>query len=876
VGYSRFYLCDLQVHTPADPQQGYGDVGGREPNEAFARRLVEAHASAGVRVMAVSDHNRVDWYPMLRSAGEAVGVYVFPALEFSVNRCHLLAVWDRTVQGYELAQRFLATMWDPGVDPFDANGDPRPVSKGQVGELAKRANDHKALVFAPHATAKNIGMLASGVCTNRKEVIATGCIAGFDVWGNSKADVLSNSASDFTDRSPRWFISGDVRSFDVVGKRAVYLKLGEEPTLEGLRQAFLMHETRIRFPEQLQAQWGHVRSARFISSVEPSWPRFTNITVDGGFHDGLVVSFAPGLNAIIGGKGTGKSTLIEILRHVIHPERATGEAHGNRKHNFRANAEAVVSFLDATGDHYEVRRSGSEDPAQLLRDGVELSVDVAKRVSTRIFGQRELQELASRPEALRSFVAAEAGEAWTEALASERTLLDAISLTDSALERAEAVMSRLEEDQQELADVTDKIDNAIARGVGEHAERLATLAAAHQQVDSVLRWPAKVGAALQELSSLLPPPSVPELPGERNQMRTAVHQLGEQVRSATAGLDTAITTAEVALRPAAAAWQQQHKEQRAQIERELADAGLTDPRDLAKLQRQDRDLRERLGGLPEQREKTDAAALARSQALTDLSGMRRRKSRLIEQAAKRLDTSVGARVRIRVDPLSDKSQLLEALEASVRGQSVRSDQLTKLATAHTPTGIAAAIREGQAKLEGLGCSSAAASKLCAANPGSIRRIEEADTPDRIVVEVNLAEPGGEEAWQDVVEVSPGQRATALLALALAGGQEPLIIDQPEDDLDNRYIYDEVVKVLADVCQRRQVIVATHNANIPILGDAEMVLALDAQAARGRVLATGGLEDPNVAEWARKILEGGEAAFQARHRRYQAAVAEGSV
>jgi hypothetical protein len=97
--YSRFHLCDLQIHTPADARQGYGDVGGRDPNPAFARRLVDAHAKAGVRVMAVSDHNRVDWYPVLRDAGDELGVFVFPALEFSVNRCHLWTVpeslWER-------------------------------------------------------------------------------------------------------------------------------------------------------------------------------------------------------------------------------------------------------------------------------------------------------------------------------------------------------------------------------------------------------------------------------------------------------------------------------------------------------------------------------------------------------------------------------------------------------------------------------------------------------------------------------------------------------------------------------------------------------------------------------------------------------------
>lgn len=74
--YSRFHLCDLQVHSPADAYHRYGDTGGSEPNEVFARRLVEAHAAAGVTAIAVTDHNRVDWYPALRAAGLTAGVTV--------------------------------------------------------------------------------------------------------------------------------------------------------------------------------------------------------------------------------------------------------------------------------------------------------------------------------------------------------------------------------------------------------------------------------------------------------------------------------------------------------------------------------------------------------------------------------------------------------------------------------------------------------------------------------------------------------------------------------------------------------------------------------------------------------------------------------
>jgi hypothetical protein len=114
-------------------------------------------------------------------------------------------------------------------------------------------------------------------------------------------------------------------------------------------------------------------------------------------------------------------------------------------------------------------------------------------------------------------------------------------------------------------------------------------------------------------------------------------------------------------------------------------------------------------------------------------------------------------------------------------------------------------------------------------------MEELSSPDRISAEVNLG-VGSAEAWKPVASVSPGQRATALLALVLLSSGDPLIIDQPEDDLDNQHIYEDIVRVLADVCQSRQVIVATHNANIPVLGDAELVVALNADADRSRLEA----------------------------------------
>ncbi len=869
-GPSRFHLCDLQVHTSADSHHKYGDVGGREPNVEFATRLIEAHAKAGVTVVAVSDHNRVDWYPVLKEAGDANGVFVFPAMEFSVNRCHLLAIWDRTDLGFEMAQQFLTTLWKPGEDPFLPNGDPRPVGNGQVIEIAERAREHKALVIAPHATARNIGFFGSGVCTNRAEVIRAGVISAYDVWGNSSADVLGNPASDFGDLIPTWMISGDTRSLDDVGARAVYLKLGKNPTLEGIRQAFLMPDTRVRFPEHLRDRWGRTRHVRFIESPEPDWPRIERVTIAGGFHDGLDVELGPGLNAVIGGKGTGKSTLIEILRYALHAgEHSSPDAEGNRKQNFKANAEATVVYRSDHGD-YQVKRTGSGDPAALTRGGERLSLDVAKRVTIRVFGQRELQTLAARDDVLREFVAAQSGSAWEAIVVEERESLTTLRQVNSKIDSLEASLDGLDDDEQELADLDDRLRIAVDMGVSDLAEQLSTLASANAAIDEMLAWPKAIEAIASSLRDQMPPPTAPESPSNRSQFTDALSELGAVVEATSQTIEDALASTEATLAAASGVWRTEFESDRSDIESQLAAAGFPDPRELGNSQRRQQELRTRLAGLPNLRAELGEAKGKRTGFLDAQADIRRRKSRIVEDAARALDSAVGRRVRIRVDPLGDKSELRQILEQATQGQSVRSEQLKRLAAAHSPSAIAQAISGGASEVEALGCSAATASKLSALGPADVRRIEEADTPDKITVEVNLADRDRDENWQDVSEVSPGQRATALLALALAGGTEPLLIDQPEDDLDNRYIYEEVVSVLADVCHRRQVIVATHNANIPILGDAEMLVALDAEAERGRVLAYGGLEDAEVAEWARRILEGGEEAFDARHRRYQAA------
>ena len=118
------------------------------------------------------------------------------------------------------------------------------------------------------------------------------------------------------------------------------------------------------------------------------------------------------------------------------------------------------------------------------------------------------------------------------------------------------------------------------------------------------------------------------------------------------------------------------------------------------------------------------------------------------------------------------------------------------------------------------------------------------------------------------ELSGGQRVSVLLSLLLeTDDSRPLVIDQPEDELDNRFLFETVLPALKKLKGRRQVIVATHNPNVVVNGDADMVIQLEATANRGRVGCSGAIEDPAVRDAIVRTVNGGEEAFRLRRRKY---------
>lgn len=135
-----------------------------------------------------------------------------------------------------------------------------------------------------------------------------------------------------------------------------------------------------------------------------------------------------------------------------------------------------------------------------------------------------------------------------------------------------------------------------------------------------------------------------------------------------------------------------------------------------------------------------------------------------------------------------------------------------------------------------------------------------------IVEIELRV---DEKYKKIKYLSKGQQCTAILNLLLLDNKDPLIIDQPEDNLDNSFIADNLVTTLRENKIKRQYIFATHNANIPVFGDAEQIITMEESDGVGSIASggIGSIDDSSVRNWVINILEGGSAAFKMREDKY---------
>ncbi len=616
-----------------------------------------------------------------------------------------------------------------------------------------------------------------------------------------------------------------------------------------------------------------------------------SVDINGGFLAGLSLELPPGLTCIIGPRGSGKSTLAEAIRYCLL---GTGAASKSRMELLQANLHGSIVTLqtvpDLAGNAYTIRRGFQQSPTVTNSQGrtvVEVDLERGTFLPLDAYGSAEIELIAD------------------ESLGDKRrTLLD--ELITSELQQVQFALNEQRRQLESNADAVRSAHRAIAdfteqiEEIGDARARLAALPPAlpgaeggsllnasnqQQANEREAQSLAKALADLQSLRRSLKESMVAaqfqftqtlQVPDSQN---SALLASAEQIvrdcistcEKHLSGCDQEIAHAEDALHLIRAELGRVHADQQAafnklQSENQVAGQAVREraerERDVATLANREQkrhQMKEQLATLLQQRDSLKAAYLLQREKISQLRA----------SVAKRLQTNAGDKVRVRVLENADQYAYRQMLTEGLRGARVRNhedilvqllclrpEQLAQLVRdndveefdAHTSVGRERSIRILDAFAQNL----------------DIFSLETVRIDDQVKIELNVSAHNGPH-FKDASELSRGQRCTALLPLLLARRATPLIIDQPEDNLDNHFIYETIVESITRLKRNRQMVFITHNANIPVLGDADLVVVLNSDGKKGFVEKSGSLDDCRAEII--DLLEGGEEAFEERRRRY---------
>jgi DNA repair ATPase RecN len=625
-----------------------------------------------------------------------------------------------------------------------------------------------------------------------------------------------------------------------------------------------------------------------ISLVDPSTaPRTVlgKISWEGGFLDGVALDLSDELTTLIGGRGTGKSTVIESIRFALDLEPLGPEAkkdYLSMVKNVLGPGATVVMTVRGVGpslETYEVTRT--VDQAPIVRDSAgTVSQLSAKDVigAIEVFGQHELAELAHDKDNVAAMVQRFAGP--DNQSEDESDVQLRLQHNRAHLASAEADLARLDAELADLPRLEEQIRIFTESDLGEKLKDQqllqkdeAIIAATTLRIDSLAASLLTVtnddipGDLRAELEGLEQSPRAATLAD----LSAALEAAAMTVEAALESIKNAVDTARLGASKVQTAWTNETngvRQSTAETLRKLKDEG-NDPGEFVATSRALQGLMQKASARPTHEVKIRTLRQERTDLLGELQISHRAKAQRLRQAIREANEATDGTVNVRPVESPHREHIKQLISSHVTGarttimSAVESDGFN-------PSVLADSARLGRDSLEEkFGIRGAQATNLRAAGELLFRQLEETSVGLAADVFLDVSTRGDPREYRKLEDLSKGQRATALLLLLLGASAAPLVIDQPEDDLDNRFVFSGVVKRLRSLKGQRQVILSTHNANIPVLGDAELVIALEGSVRKGQPIANGigSLDNPTIRQLAEDLLEGGSAAFGARHHLY---------
>ena len=899
---NRFCNVDLHVHTP---QSECFTEHGVTPEMIVAQAL-----EAGMKAIAITDHNSAEWVDLVKEAAVGTGLTVFPGVEITVQPgVHVVAIFPEDYSSANVTD----LLSDLGLKANDRGKNDSLVVKYGIQEVVSIIKKNHALPVLAHIDdEKGAWKVLAGTGQTFVQFWETGEFAAVEIVGDHLPEAIGKDP--FT-RIPACYWASDnphpenptKHSHKGIGKRYSQLKLAEPITWEGLRLCFQDPSARIR--PAVQQPSGH--------------PIIESISINGGFLDGFNLELNPNLNCIIGGRGTGKSCLLEVIRHNFNAEPKTkqnqSQAQGVIEHTFPPGSNTAIQIRVDHNATYRVERSSGGYPI-VYRDGEEeiLNIPPGDLLPIQVYGQKEVYEISRDPN-------------------FQLKLLDNyLEEVLRPLEKEEAdILENLEENARQIQSLSrsiDEIQNEIGNldSINEQLRRMEqeNFVARLQEKSQFDREKELFDFASEEMGDLKPKltsfllenrlasdkfdlDKIGELPHKSLLERQcqAIQQIDSLLESAVNSLLQKIDDIQqqnaVDLKEWEAAYTEQEKTYQALLLEFQTDGSVLKPDRYIRLQKEQRRLQELSNSLQGLSEQLNGTMSSRNGLLNALRVNRHLQYEQRRAKAEELSKSLGNRVRITIWPQGNRNEFQNQLIALFEGTRTRRDVIETLVNVKADEPERAAQKpinyRGEVKylvpeipcfrdqidlanaisneIEGVSdedsdlvqiyriTSSASRRNLSNLPMERLFELEVMSIPDLPIIELKVG--NGDLGYKHLDMLSVGQKCTALLSLVLLESPAPLLIDQPEDDLDNHFIFDQIVTTLRSAKEKRQFLIATHNANIPVSGDAELIVVLDADERHGWIEedGIGSIDTTVIKRYVEHILEGGENAFKIWKEKY---------
>jgi hypothetical protein len=352
--------------------------------------------------------------------------------------------------------------------------------------------------------------------------------------------------------------------------------------------------------------------------------------------------------------------------------------------------------------------------------------------------------------------------------------------------------------------------------------------------------------------------------------------LSSNLEEIARSLEEALNQAEAGVAEVRHKWGKRRRKVQATYEKILRELqkSAVDGAEFIRLRRQIEDLRplrERQALL----QRTSQAHGDRRRALlTEWEDLKAEDFRLLARAAKKVSQQLRERVEVQVTAAGDREPLFRILREEIGGRLSEAIETLASADEFSVPKFVESCREGSAAVQkNYSITPAQADRLAKAPQDVLMRIEELELGPTTAIRLNTAPSGQPPLWQALDDLSTGQKATAVLLLLLLESEAPLIVDQPEDDLDNRFITEGVVPRMRQEKRRGMFIFSTQKAKIPLLGDGVLFLGIRAagvaEGGHAQVAPehVGSIDSRSVRELVEEILEGGKEAFEMRRLKY---------